>query len=68
MKATIEFDLPDERPEFKMFSNASDFAQDICAVDTMMRSQLKHGGQFETVEEVCQWVRNELCESLSHIY
>tara|TARA_R110000796_G_scaffold17572_2_gene53961 strand:+ start:306 stop:515 length:210 start_codon:yes stop_codon:yes gene_type:complete len=67
-RATIEFNLPEEQEEFEMVSNIGHLSSSICAVDNRMRSELKHGLTFESPEEVCEYVRSELCEALSYIY
>jgi hypothetical protein len=40
----------------------------ICDVDNRMRSELKHGMTFSSVEEVCEWVRQALMEAPDVIY
>ena len=43
-------------------------ASAIFDLDNRMRSELKHGVTFSSVEEVCEWVREALTEAQESIY
>jgi len=68
MKATIEFKIPEEQHEFNLMLNAGILASVISDVDNRMRSELKHGISFSSIEETCEWVRHALAESQNLIY
>jgi len=42
LKATIEFDLPEEAEEYKIYSNALDMASVLHEIDNYCRSCVKH--------------------------
>tara|TARA_R100000935_G_C2838327_1_gene169486 strand:- start:2638 stop:2847 length:210 start_codon:yes stop_codon:yes gene_type:complete len=67
-RVTIEFNLPEEQEDFKLLVNVGHLSSSICEVDSRMRSELKHGLTFESVEEVCEYVRSELRDALEYIY
>ena len=67
-RVTIEFNLPEEQEDFKLLVNVGHLSSSICEVDRRMRSELKHGLTFESVEEVCEYVRSELRDALEYIY
>jgi len=58
MKAILEFDLPDDRSEFRIASRAFDWAlvlNDI--VDGTLRNWLKYGHDFKTADEALEAMR-----------
>lgn len=57
MKATLEFDLPDEREWFEISVEAIATRVDIDRIDNQLRSWLKHGHEWENPEDVMEWVR-----------
>lgn len=60
MKATIEFNLPDERTEFEMAAAAGDMYLAMWDVDAELRQLLKHGGNTTEVIESCRARLNEI--------
>ena len=60
MKATIEFNLPDERTEFEMAAAAGEMYSAIWDVDAELRQLLKHGGDTAEVIESCRERLNEI--------
>ena len=43
MKATLEFDLPDEKEEFDITCKSVDYFRQLWDIDQHLRSLLKHG-------------------------
>jgi hypothetical protein len=68
MTVTIEFEIPEERDELNLMLDSRTLVSVICDVDNRMRSELKHGITFSSVEEVCEWVRQALMEAQDVIY
>lgn len=62
MKAILEFDLPEEREDFRMATQAVDYYLVIHDLFGEIRSALKHGcGEFadrdeDTLEAVREWL------------
>lgn len=44
MKAILKFNLPEERPEFEMASNAIEYSVSLSEIFTALRSLSKYGG------------------------
>ena len=59
MKAILEFNLPDDNCDFKIASNAMEWALSINELDDWLRSQIKYGDKDEL-----QPVRDQLHEIL----
>ena len=49
MKATLEFNLPEEREEFKSASDGWKWQSVVWDFDQMLRGKIKHGNQEELV-------------------
>jgi len=60
MKATLSFDLPEDRIEFEQASHAGSLAGTVSALDTAARNFLKHDHGFKTPDEVLSWVREQI--------
>ncbi len=61
MKATLEFQLPEEERDFHIASRAQMLERVIGDIDASLRSHLKYGPcpQITTADELAQWLRNE---------
>ena len=58
MKATLEYNLPDDRDYFIIASNSEETYASLCDLDNQLRTWLKHGGhKFNTPEAAMEWVR-----------
>ena len=68
MKATLEFELPEDQDELNLLLSSRTMASAIFDVDNRMRSELKHGITFASIEDVCEWVREALTEAQQSIY
>lgn len=62
VKATLEFDLPEERNDFEMMSNASRAFIRLGDIDGICRGWLKHGHSFKTADEAIEMMRVMLME------
>jgi len=68
MKAILEFELPEDQHELNLLLSSRTMASAIFEVDNRMRSELKYGITFSSIEEVCEWVREALTEAQESIY
>jgi hypothetical protein len=64
MKATLEFNLPEERDEHLRAVHASDAWAALHDIDYMLRNHLKHGPTFNTADDMAQEVRRQINEAL----
>jgi len=53
MKATIEFDLPEDECQFRLASTAMDWALTVFYLDEELGDIIKRCGDDKTVEEDC---------------
>ena len=61
MKATLEYELPEEQELYLLAVKALDTQCEIDEIDNQLRSWWKHGGHdFKTPEDVMEWVREKL--------
>ena len=67
MKATITFDLPDERQEHDMAIHGADYHAAIWELDQFLRDALKYGHQYKTADDALEAVRNRLHEELEGV-
>ena len=68
MKAILEFELPEDQDELNLLLSSRTMASAIFEVDNRMRSELKYGITFSSIEDVCEWVREALTEAQESIY
>lgn len=59
-KAIIEFDLPDERWQYKCANNGTNFFCILTELDNYLRSKLKYGHEYESADDALEDVRKEL--------
>ena len=62
MKAILEFDLPDDQEEFEIANRAMDYHSALWDIDQHMRTCLKHGHTYKTIEEVMEHIRTMMPE------
>lgn len=67
MKATLEFDLPDERVEHRHAVNATDMAALLWDMDSELRMFLKHGNKEKTAEQLATELRQMMSDTLERI-
>lgn len=67
MKATLQFDLPDERVEHNYAVNAPHMAALLWDMDNELRMYLKHGNQDKTAEQLAVELRQMLSTVLERI-
>ena len=68
MKAILEFELPGDQDELNLLLSSRTMASAIFDVDNRMRSELKYGITFSSIEDVCEWIREALTEAQESIY
>jgi len=64
MKATLEFNLPEDREEHRVAVNAMDIHNAVVALQSELRGWQKYGHQFKTADEVIDHIRKFLMEEL----
>lgn len=60
MKATIEFNLEEDRHAFVKAVHAGEAWSELQVLDQHLRSILKHGHEYKTVEELAEHIRREI--------
>ena len=60
MKATLEFNLPEDKEEFDFATNAVNYYSALCEFDQWLRSEYKYNGNEAMVE-----VREKLNEIIN---
>ena len=59
MKATLEFNLPEEREEFEMTNKAVDYYSQLHEIDEYLRGILKHGDpEAQSTRQLAENIRN----------
>lgn len=67
MKARLEFDLPEEEIQFMRASRADIAWDKLYNIDVALRSWIKHGHDFKSVEDLAQHIRTQINEALGVI-
>jgi len=67
MKATLEFNLPEEQTEFIRASRADIAWAKLHDIDMQLRNWIKHGHDFKSIEDLAQHIRTEINEALGVI-
>ena len=65
MKATLEFNLPEDSEQFAVASNATSFYFALYDLDQKLRSWIKYDHDFEDVETALDEIRETLWNSMS---
>jgi len=65
MKATLEFNLPEDRYAHTLALKGCEYYSTLHTLDQKMRSFLKHGGDYTTPEAVAQDVRDYIREHVN---
>mgnify|MGYP005990097375 CR=1 FL=1 len=59
MKATLQFNLPEEKEEFDMTNKAVDYYSQLHEIDNYLRSLLKHGDpEAQSTRQLAENIRN----------
>ena len=66
MKATLEFDLPDDNEEYHMANKGSDMYSAMWDFSNYLRSIYKHGNDFKDAEDAVEKIRERFYEELSN--
>ena len=63
MKAKLEFNLPEEKNEFKLACRGSEYFSTIWSTLQKIRGYLKYGHNFKTADEALKDIRENLLEA-----
>ncbi len=64
MKATLEYNLPEERSEHLRAIHSAAAWNALYNIDSMLRNHLKYGSTFNTTEELATEIRHEINDVL----
>ena len=68
MKATLEFNLPDDNYEYMRAVHCNQAWHSLYEIDAMCRNVLKYGtDRFKTVEELAKYIRSEAGNALNQV-
>ena len=59
MKATLEFNLPEEKHEHELAINAATMYCAICDLDNHLRNLIKHGDDSEDAKRLAEEIRRD---------
>lgn len=59
MKATIEFNLPEEKHEHEVAIAAPELYAALCDIDTYLRNEIKHGNSSDEVKKFAETIRTD---------
>lgn len=65
MKASIDFNLPDETYEHLQAIHAPEAWSVLSSMDYKLRNIVKHGHNYKSVEELASDLRNEISRALA---
>ena len=65
MKATLEFNLPEDQEPFAVASNATGFYFTLYYLDQKLRSWLKYDHDFEDVDTALDEIREKLWDYMA---
>ena len=65
MKATLEFNLPEERREYRIANQSADLHAVICHLEERLRNYRKHGNHFENASEALDAIHTILYDELN---
>ena len=57
MKAILSFNLPEDRAEYNTAHNAEKYESALCDIENHLKSVIKHGHSYQTVEDLAEYVR-----------
>ena len=64
MKATIEFDLPQEQHEYQIAVAAPELYSALCDIDSYLRNEIKHGNSSDEVKKFAETIRIDYLNDL----
>jgi hypothetical protein len=65
MKATLEFNLPEDQKQFEIANQSADMFAAICHFEDRLRSYQKYGHEFKTAQEAIEAIRALLHEEIN---
>lgn len=57
MKATLEFNLPEENQEHRAAINGMSYRCALSEIHEQIRQRLKHGHQLQSADDALEWAR-----------
>ena len=63
-QVVLKFNLPEDKDELTLAQKGSDFWSCLRELDEECRSKLKYGHKFKTPDDVFEWVRDFIRESI----
>lgn len=57
MKATIEFQLPEEATEHRAALNGMGYRAALCEIHEQIRQRLKYGHELRSADDALEWCR-----------
>lgn len=66
MKGKLIFNLPEEREEFELASNAVKYSIVLSDIDNFLRSKIKHADLTDEQYDVYETVRTQLWEYINN--
>ena len=64
MEVTIRFNLPEERDEHETFIKAGEYKDALREIDNHLRSLIKHGHDYDSVESLAEDLCREFIPDL----
>jgi hypothetical protein len=64
MKATIEFNLPEEKHEHGVTIAAPELYAALCDIDSYLRNEIKHGNSSDEVKKFAETIRTDYLNDL----
>jgi len=64
-KATLEFNLPEERVEFKLASSALEYSSCLWDIKNILRQHYKYGHKFKDADEAVEKIYDEVLTIIS---
>lgn len=64
MKKILEFNMPDDESGFTMANQGPLYHAVLYRLDQTMRTYLKHGHQFQSIDAAIESIRNELHDQM----
>jgi len=58
----------DSLEEIQMYAHAVDFGVTLVDLDNACRNYIKHGHDFESIEGVLEWVRDQIREEVNLVH
>ena len=61
MKVVMEFNIPEDNNDYILCNNARKYFSCLWDIDQKMRTYLKHGHKYASVEDLMEEIRSDIC-------